>query len=208
MFARCSRPLSLFTLSLFLRSSSSAPLGIGSLRGLLEGALDTVSSTGIVDALEGVLNSVGVGNSLANPLLETLDSLLKGNGLIDGALGALQGVLGEEQTFDYVVVGGGTGGNAIGVRLAEAGYSVAIIEAGLDYAIAKPVLASVPVLDIVGIGSGMLDSIPTIDWEFQTQPQAGANNRKFHYARGKCLGGTSALNFMASYPLLIQLGAV
>jgi choline dehydrogenase len=196
MFARCSRSLSLFTLSLLLRSSSSAPLGIGSLRDLLEGALDTVSSTGIVGSLEGVLNSIGVGNSLANPLLETLDSLLKGNGLIDGALGALQGVLGEEQTFDYVVVGGGTGGNAIGVRLAEAGYSVAIIEAGLDYAIAKPVLASVPVLDIVGIGSSMLDSIPTIDWEFQTQPQAGANNRKFHYARGKCLGGTSALNFM------------
>lgn len=29
-----------------------------------------------------------------------------------------------------------------------------------------------------------------------TAPQAGASNRKIHYARGKCLGGSSARNFM------------
>ena len=29
-----------------------------------------------------------------------------------------------------------------------------------------------------------------------TQPQAGANGRSIHYARGKCLGGSSARNFM------------
>ncbi|KAG8664539.1 uncharacterized protein FPOAC1_013320 [Fusarium poae] len=70
---------------------------------------------------------------------------------------------------------GGTAGNAVGTRLAQAGYKVAIIEAGGFYEI---------------------NSIPTVDWVFETEPQAGANNRKFHYARGKCLGGSSALNFM------------
>ena len=98
--------------------------------------------------------------------------------------------------YDYVVVGGGTAGNAIGVCLAEAGHSVAIIEAGLFYELGKPVLGSTPGGAFFGVGGNMLDSIPTVDWEFQTEPQVGANNRRVHYARGKCLGGSSALNFM------------
>jgi len=97
---------------------------------------------------------------------------------------------------DYVVVGGGTAGNAIGVRLAEAGYSVAIIEAGLYYQIGKPVLGSTPAGSIIGIGANPLDSDPIVDWVLMTEPQAGADNRRVHYAQGKCLGGSSALNFM------------
>lgn len=37
-------------------------------------------------------------------------------------------------------------------------------------------------------------AIPLVDWGFVTTPQAGANNRSLHYARGKTLGGSSALN--------------
>lgn len=129
-------------------------------------------------------------DSLVNPYLDTLKSILSGKGLIEGTLGAVQGALGVEKTFDYVVVGGGTGGNAIGVRLAEAGFSVAIIEAGLYYEIGKPVLGSTPAGGIVGIGANPLDSDPLVDWVFMTEPQAGANNREVHYARGKCLGGS------------------
>lgn len=98
--------------------------------------------------------------------------------------------------YDYVVVGGGTAGNAIGVRLAEAGFSVAIVEAGIFYEIAKPVLGTTPAGAFFGAGASLIDSLPTVDWEFKTEPQAGCNNRKVHYARGKCLGGSSALNFM------------
>lgn len=36
------------------------------------------------------------------------------------------------ETFDYVVVGGGTAGATLAVRLAEASMNVALIEAG-DY---------------------------------------------------------------------------
>ncbi|KAH6658291.1 hypothetical protein BKA67DRAFT_591341 [Truncatella angustata] len=138
----------------------------------------------------------GIGVSITNPILSAVQAVINGDGLVEGALGAVEGALGVEATYDYVVVGGGTAGNAIGYRLAEAGFSVAIIEAGLYYEIAKPVLGTTPGGDIIGIGSSILDSIPTVDWEFLTEPQAGANNREIHYARGKCLGGSSALNFM------------
>ena len=36
-----------------------------------------------------------------------------------------------------------------------------------------------------------------IDWGFETTIQPGLGNRSIHYARGKTLGGSSALNFMA-----------
>ncbi|KAI0123316.1 hypothetical protein BJ170DRAFT_105047 [Xylariales sp. AK1849] len=139
---------------------------------------------------------VGLGISLLNPILPAVEDVLSGDGLVEGVLGALEGALGVEATYDYVVVGGGTAGNAIGYRLAEAGYSVAILEAGLYYEIAKPVLGTTPAGDIIGVGASILDSVPTVDWEFITEPQTGANNREVHYARGKCLGGSSALNFM------------
>jgi choline dehydrogenase len=138
----------------------------------------------------------GIGGGILNPLTDTVKMVLSGEGLIRGALGALGGALGVEETYDYVVVGGGTAGNAVAYRLAEAGHNVAVVEAGLNYEIGKPVLGTTPAGDIIGIGSSMLDSIPTVDWQFQTEPQPGANNRRVHYARGKCLGGSSALNFM------------
>lgn len=133
---------------------------------------------------------------ITNPYLENLASLLSGKGIVEGTLGAMGGAVGVEKTFDYVVVGGGTAGNAIGVRLAEAGASVAIVEAGGYYEIGKPVFGTTPAGGIVGIGASPLSSDPLVDWVFVTEPQAAMNDREVHYARGKCLGGTSGLNFM------------
>jgi len=48
----------------------------------------------------------------------------------DPLVSSFFGVPGTNATFDYVVVGGGTGGIAIATRLAQANLSVAIIEAG------------------------------------------------------------------------------
>lgn len=140
--------------------------------------------------------SIELADAVTSPLFDAIKPLLNGDGLIEGTLGAIGGTLGEEQEFDYLVAGGGTAGNVMGVRLAEAGYKVAIIEAGGFYEIDKPVLSTAPFGATLGTGSSMLDSVPTTDWVFQTTPQAGANDRSFHYARGKCLGGSSALNFM------------
>ena len=45
-------------------------------------------------------------------------------------LGNSFGVPGVEVTYDYIVVGAGTGGGAIAARLALAGFSVGLVEAG------------------------------------------------------------------------------
>lgn len=87
----------------------------------------------------------------------------------------------------------------MGVRLAEAGFSVAIIEAGLFYELGKPVLGTTPTGAFFGVGVNPLDSFPTVDWGFLTEPQPGAGGRRLHYAQGRCLGGTSALNFMVHH---------
>lgn len=126
---------------------------------------------------------------LFGPLVDVLGNVIGGKGFVDTALGALGGAVGITATYDYVVVGGGTAGNTIGVRLAEAGYSVAIIEAGGYYQVGKPLLTTSPAGDVFNIGMSMSDASPLVDWMFETQPQDGANGRKFHYARGKCLGG-------------------
>ncbi|TQV97279.1 hypothetical protein V2A60_000098 [Cordyceps javanica] len=123
-------------------------------------------------------------------------SLLGGDGFITATYGAIQGLLGRDEEFDFVVVGGGTGGNAVGYRLAEAGFSVAIIEAGTFFEFSKPGFSTVPGLDVLFIGSDSSEALFPADWKFQTTPQQGANNRKFHVAQGKCVGGSSAWNFM------------
>lgn len=55
------------------------------------------------------------------------------------------------------------------------------------YAFSNPVLAPIE----------FFPPIPLLDWELLSQPQTGASNRKVHYAAGKTLGGTSAVNTMA-----------
>lgn len=138
----------------------------------------------------GLLSSV-VGSALP----PRVSSFLLGNPIAKGGLGSLRAELTDTE-FDYIVVGGGNTGAALGTRLAEAGNKVAIIEAGSFFETSKPLLATTPTGDIIGVGADIRDSIGTTDWKFQTEPQAGANGRRVHFARGKCLGGSSALNFM------------
>jgi len=95
-----------------------------------------------------------------------------------------------DKTYDYVVVGGGTGGLAIAARLSEdPSVQVAVIEAGTYYQVSNIFFSSTPGADALFAGSDPSDTNPLVDWNFVTAPQAGANGRKVHYARGKCLGG-------------------
>ncbi|EFQ27331.1 GMC oxidoreductase [Colletotrichum graminicola] len=112
-------------------------------------------------------------------------------------LGTSAGNIGKDATFDYVIVGGGTAGLVMANRLSsQSGVTVAVIEAGTFYQVTNPILGNTPAGDVIFAGSSPLDSNPLVDWNFVTQGQAGANNRRVHYARGKCLGGSSARNFM------------
>lgn len=96
----------------------------------------------------------------------------------------------QDASFDYVVVGGGTAGLTMAARLSEdSSMSVAVIEAGTVYELSNPLLSPTPAGDVIWAGSSPLDNNPLVDWSFITAPQAGANGRQLHYARGKCLGG-------------------
>ncbi|KAL4932067.1 GMC family oxidoreductase [Aspergillus undulatus] len=101
---------------------------------------------------------------------------------------ALLGSAARAETFDYVVVGGGTAGITLAVRLAEASHKVALIEAGTYYEDSWS-LAAIPGADVIPVGSDP-DAKFGADWGFVTTPQAGADGREIHFARGKCLGGS------------------
>ncbi|KAL2866931.1 GMC family oxidoreductase [Aspergillus lucknowensis] len=101
------------------------------------------------------------------------------------------------QTFEYVVVGGGTAGAALAARLAEASRSVALIEAGTRYESSWP-LAAIPGADVLPVGSDPETNMPA-DWGFVTAPQPNANGRRVHFARGKCLGGSPTIESLAQW---------
>ncbi|MBX7460051.1 GMC family oxidoreductase [Qipengyuania huizhouensis] len=87
--------------------------------------------------------------------------------------------------FDIVVVGGGSGGSAVAGRLAEAGKSVCLLEAGgrnNGMRITMPGMLAIP--------------NPAANYMYETVPQKGLNGRAGYQPRGKGLGGSSAINAM------------
>ncbi|KAK4180958.1 hypothetical protein QBC36DRAFT_2446 [Triangularia setosa] len=99
-----------------------------------------------------------------------------------------------EKPFDYVVVGGGTAGLVIANRLSEdSDVRVLVIEAGADR-------STDPLVLCPGLVAGLYGK-DEYDWNFMSTPQPTLNNRIINQARGKMLGGSSALNFlMLLYP--------
>jgi choline dehydrogenase-like flavoprotein len=93
--------------------------------------------------------------------------------------------------LDYIVVGGGTAGLAVAARLSEdPQVRVGVIEAGPSALDSDSEAIIVPGRYGETIGSDY-------DWRFATIPQPGLNGRSLPWPRGRVLGGTSALNFMA-----------
>ena len=88
--------------------------------------------------------------------------------------------------FDFIIVGGGTAGLALADRLTESGtQNVLVLEAGPSPTIVAAYKA--PGADQQLTGS-------PIDWAFTTLPQKSLNGRQITYDRGRCLGGSSAIN--------------
>ncbi|WP_375248073.1 GMC family oxidoreductase [Planktomarina temperata] len=91
-------------------------------------------------------------------------------------------------TFDYVIIGGGTAGCLLANRLsAEPNHRVLLLEAGKTDS--YPWI-HIPVGYLYCIGN------PRTDWMYNTEPDAGLNNRVQRYPRGRVLGGCSSINGM------------
>ncbi|KEQ66145.1 alcohol oxidase [Aureobasidium melanogenum CBS 110374] len=125
-------------------------------------------------------------------------SLLRYGGLLGSSYG-VPGRVGINASYDYVVIGGGTAGLTVATRLAQHGsYSVAVIEAESFYEIDNGNFSQIPWYDFQSASTDPdLSTVNgLIDWKFLTTPQTALFNRTIHYVRGKCLGGSSARNYM------------
>ncbi|MEY4762366.1 MAG: hypothetical protein RLZZ200_2222 [Pseudomonadota bacterium] len=95
------------------------------------------------------------------------------------------------ETFDYVIVGGGTAGCVLANRLsADPGVTVVLVEAGppdSDPAIKVPAMV------------GKAISNPRNGWGYVSTPQANADNRQLPVPRGRVLGGCSSINGMVYF---------
>ena len=91
-------------------------------------------------------------------------------------------------TFDYIIVGGGSAGCVVANRLsADPDVSVCLIEAGGN---GKSPWVSIPA-GIFGLYGNK-----KYDYSFVTVPQKHLCNRVMDVNRGKALGGSSAINSM------------
>lgn len=91
------------------------------------------------------------------------------------------------KTADYIVVGAGSAGAAVAGRLSEdPSCSVLLLEAGGP--------DSNPDIRIPARFSELFHTQD--DWDYQTAPQPGLNNRREYVPRGKVFGGTSSMNAM------------
>ena len=92
--------------------------------------------------------------------------------------------------YDFVIVGGGSAGSALGARLsADPAHQVLVLEAGRrdwpwDVYIQMPAALTFP------IGNRFYD------WKYETEPEPYMHDRRVYHARGKILGGSSSINGM------------
>ena len=92
----------------------------------------------------------------------------------------------SDYDYDYVIVGAGSAGCVLASRLSEdPANSVLLIEAGKDdrhLFIRMPTALSIPM------------NTPRFNWGYWGQPEPYLDGRRMDCARGKVLGGSSAIN--------------
>ncbi len=94
----------------------------------------------------------------------------------------------QKYTFDYIIVGAGSAGCVLANRLSEnPECTVLLVEAGSkDW---HPFIH-------MPAGLAKLVNVKSLNWNYNTEPEAQLNNRKLYWPRGKVLGGSSSINAM------------
>lgn len=90
------------------------------------------------------------------------------------------------ESYDFVIVGGGTAGLTLATRLSEdPDKSILVLEAGSNH-------IEDPRVKTPALFGSMLNT--DLHWGFQTKAQAGMNLRKMNLNQGRMLGGSGAVN--------------
>ncbi len=93
-----------------------------------------------------------------------------------------------KESFDYIIVGGGSAGCVLANRLTACGkYRVLLLEAGSsDW---HP-LVHIP------LGWIQISYQAAFNWGYSIEPEESTHNRAMYWPRGKLLGGSSSINGM------------
>ena len=91
----------------------------------------------------------------------------------------------NNNTFDYIVIGGGTSGSILTNRLSANGSTVCLLEAGPK-----------DTNPYIHIPAGYIKNIfsKKLTWNFFSEPSPHTNLRSFSLPQGRVLGGSSSIN--------------
>src|ERR1700738_1409278 len=97
----------------------------------------------------------------------------------------------QPDTFDFIIVGGGTAGCVLANRLSESpDVKVCLVEAGHR--------DSYPLIPVPAAVAFTILS-PKLGWGFTTTPQVHCEHRQISLPRGRVLGGSSSTNGMVYF---------
>lgn len=87
-------------------------------------------------------------------------------------------------TFDYVVVGGGSAGSVVASRLSAAGATVLLLEAGASDRLRPEIV----------VPAGVAVAYAKHNWKYPAEPDPSRGNRPEAWMAGKVMGGGGSIN--------------